>query len=212
MKKQLVALAVGAVLAFVSPAGADTFSYDFSSPTGPLGTSQAYTSNGVTVTARGYSGISTPNNVGTPTNLFGKQQGGIEMGLGIAAGTNNEIQDPYFIQLDLTDVFSKLNVTSAMLSMASVTSGESYDIYGSNTQGVPGTKLIAGGTLDQTFFNLPNLGSFLYYSAGASNPDVLVAALTIQAASPVPEPGSLALTAAGLGSLAFWYRRRSVKA
>jgi hypothetical protein len=210
MRQLLLVLAVGAALACVSPASADTLNYDFSNPTGTLGTSQTYTVDGVTVTARGYSGISSPSSVGTPTNLFGKADGGDENGVGIAAATNHEIQNPYFIQLDLTNVFSKLQVTSEQLSMGSVQSGapffETYDIYGSNTLGVPGTKLISAGTLDETLFDIPNFGSYTYITAGTSNPDVLVSGLSI-VGTVVPEPGSLALAVFGLGSLAAWLRK-----
>jgi hypothetical protein len=210
MRKQLVLLALGAALACVSPASADTLNYDFSNPAGPLGTSQAYTVNGVTITARGYSGINSPNSVGTPTNLFGKADGGDENGLGIAAGTYHEIENNYFIQLDLTDVFNKLHVTSVQLAMGSVQPQapffESYDIYGSSTLGVPGTQLISGGTLDGTLFDIPNFASYPYITAATSSPDVMVGGMSI-AGTAVPEPSSLALAALGLGSVAAWLRK-----
>src|SRR5437764_10848769 len=107
---------------------------------------------------------------------------------------------------------SKHNNSSAKLAMSCVHNaqfGETYDIYGSNTLGVPGTKLIAGGTLDLTFFNVPSLGSFKYYSAATDHPDVMVSGLIIQTPSAVPEPSSLALAAVGLGSLVAWLRRRT---
>src|ERR1700739_836843 len=92
-----------------------------------------------------------------------------------------------------------------MLKTGSVTPSETNDIYGSSTLGVPGTMIIASGTLDDTFFNIPNFGSYTYLSAGTSNPDVLVGGISI-AGTAVPEPGSLALAAVSFG-LAFCFRR-----
>jgi hypothetical protein len=207
MRQRLLALAVGAVLLCGSRVGADTLTYDFSNPTGTLSTSQTYTVDGVTITARGYSGINSPNSVGTPTNLFGKAEGWDETGLGIDNILNHEIKDSYFIQLDLTGMVNQLHVTSAKLQMSSVQEDESYDIYGSNTLGVPGTKLISDGTLDQTFFDIPNFGSYTYISVAASSHDVLLSGAAIQGCPVAPEPNTLLLTAVGLGSLVTWLRK-----
>jgi hypothetical protein len=206
MRQQLLVLALGALLAWVPQLSADTLTYDFSSPTGVLGASQAYMSDGATVTARGYSGVSTPTMVGSPTDLFGKALGGDENGVGISGTPNNEIQDNFFVQLDLTDVFSKFKVTSEQLAMGSVQEGDAYDIYGSNTLGVPGTKIISAGTLNGTLFDIPNFGNYSFISAAAADGDVLLSQLSLVGTA-IPEPSSLALAAVGLGSLVGWLRK-----
>src|SRR5581483_5859237 len=119
-----------------------TDDYTFIQYLGTLGTSQAYTVNGLTITAYGYywDGAN-PTNPGTPTNLYGKQGGGDENGLGIAnTSSDHEITNKTFVQLDLQKVLAA-GATGAQMAVGSVQSGESYAVYGSNTQGVLGTLL-----------------------------------------------------------------------
>jgi len=67
---------------------------------GPLGTSQAYTTDNITVTAYGYA-IGTPD---TPTNLFGRSD--TELGLGIANNPLHEINTQSYVTLDLCELLT----------------------------------------------------------------------------------------------------------
>src|SRR5215831_19302245 len=137
MRIRLVLMFVGAFFFSAASAKADLI-YNFSNPTGVLGTSQNYTSNGIVITAYGFS------NGGGALHLFGKNDGGGEIGLGISQADHDEIQTTNFIQLKLTNVFSLPHVDALTIELGSVQSGESYNIYGSNTKGSLGTLLLHG--------------------------------------------------------------------
>ena len=150
-----------------------TSTWDFSSPLGVLGTSQTYTVNGLTVTAYGFT------NGGAATKLYGKQDGGDENGVGLSfyGNTDHEIDTTHFVQLDLQNVISS-GATSAQMKVGSVQSGESYNIYGSNSLGTIGTKLAGPLTADDTYFDVPNYGSYRYVSVRAASKDVLLEVLS----------------------------------
>ena len=147
--------------------------WDLSGPNQTLGTSQAYTVNGITVTAYGFT------NAGAPTNLYWKQAGGDENGLGLAnTGSDHEIDTNNFIQLDLSDLIAK-GATSAGMTIGSIQSGEGFNLYGSNTLGQIGVLLQSGtSTIDFTPFAIPQFGTYKYVSVRASAADVLLDAVS----------------------------------
>jgi serine-aspartate repeat-containing protein C/D/E len=154
--------------------GGGTVTWNFNLPSGILGTSQAYTVNGIAITAYGF------NNGGTARKLYGKNQGGNESGLGIAgtAAGANEIDVTTFVQLDLENLRTS-GATNATMTVGSVQVGESYNVYGSNTLGSVGTLLGAPNrTLDNSPFAIPAFGTYRYISVRASCVDVLLAAVS----------------------------------
>lgn len=211
MNAKLSAALLTAIVSLASPVWASLINYDFSNPSGVLGNTQIYTQDGIDITARGYSGISMPKAVGTPTALYGKNFGGDENGVGIAAGRDFEIVGNYFIQLDFTDVKAKMNVNSAQILINSVQEDESYNIYGSKTVGVPGTLLLSGGTLNNTLFSIPSFNQYSYFSVSAAAGNVLIGAVTLEGTA-VPEPGTFALAGCALMIVVELFRRSRSRA
>ena len=200
MRFKLTGVILGAMMIIASTSWADTnpsqITWNFDTPTGTLGTSQTYTSGGITLTA---SGFSSPF---TPTDLYGKNEPGVQQGLGISGLPNNEIGGTAFVQLDVAPIMS---FGTGMLTIDSVQPGENYDIWVSNVFGQRGTEIIANGTLDNIAFSVPlTQGTFLGISAGTSG-NVLLNSISV---SSVPEPTTLVLFGTGLLLAGFLFSRR----
>jgi hypothetical protein len=159
-------------------------------------TSQSYTvAPGYTIVARGYD-----NNggIGTSHELFFKNAGGDEIGLGLVNTLNNELQvdghgNPLqFIQLDLTSILAQ-GFTNGKIEIGSVQSSESFNLYGSNTLGSLGIKLNStpyDSSKDDTFVSVPNFGTYKFISVVAATFDVLPVAFQATIV-PIPEAASL---------------------
>jgi hypothetical protein len=203
-------------LGMASAASASSITFDFSTAGSnvALGTSQAYTVSGVTITAYGYK-IDTPN---TLSQLFSKTGGTNETGLGLvhdsSCSTCDEIDNGHFVQLDLQDLFTQ-GYTLTLVVVQSSQSGEGFKIFGSTTQGILGTNLLASGSGGVGSCNgnaactvtVTDPGTYRYIGLTATSGDVLLSTLTATApSSPTPEPGTLFMMMSGLGGL--WYFRR----
>ena len=175
--------------------------------------SQDYTVSGYTITARGYD-----NNSGTGIahELFFKNAGSDEIGLGLTNTLHNELQvdshaNPLqFIQLDLTSILAQ-GFTNGKIEIGSVQTGELFNLYGSNTLGSLGLKLNAtpyDSSKDDVFVSVPSFGTYKFLSIVSAANDVLPVAFqaTItaiaEAVSLIPS-ALLAITAT-----AFEVRRR----
>lgn len=172
---------------------ADTVTFDFASPTGKLGTSQVYISDGETLTAYGFQ-IGKHNKT-TPTDLYGKQSGPDESGLGINydPGKDHEISPQTFVQLDI----SGLSSSTIGLEIGSVQAGEGFAVYGSNTLGGLGTWISSGGhKLDGVLFT-NNYAGYQFLDITATRNNVVLGELTTST-SPTPEPATLGMLGGGL--------------
>ncbi len=110
-----------------------------------------------TITASGYQ-MGAQSNMGTPTGLYGKGGSGpgsspTEQGLGLAHGVDHEISiygssgTQYFIQLDLTPFLTQpfFQTQNATLTIGSLQSPDTAELWVSGKAGQLGTELRAGG-------------------------------------------------------------------
>ena len=193
---RLAVILCGVSLLLAMPAFADsTSSFSFTSSLGNIGTSDNFTSGGLSLTATGYS------SPGSTTDMFAKNEGATEMGIGIAGAADNEIAGTSFIQLNLQSILAA-NPSSLILAISSLQAGETYNVWGSNTAGSLGT-LLASNQSTATF-DLSSFSQYGYISIVSPNASVLIGGLTVTTptSNSVPEPGSAALLLSGLAFLA----------
>ncbi len=178
--------------------------WSFEAPVGNLGTSQAYTVNGLTITAYGYSGAGT---TGTATALFAKDDGGDEYGLGISGESDSEIDTSHFITLDLSAIIAA-GASNAQIMIGSIQSGEGFNLYGSNTLGSIGTLLTTGGSsMDNVSFAIPQFGTYKYISVRASAVDVLINAVSFTLGSCNITIGGTGIVANDAATIGYWHNK-----
>jgi uncharacterized protein (UPF0333 family) len=223
MNKLLLVIGCYAILGVGTSIRADTV-FDFSGPaTGPVGSNQyAVTHGSITLTAFGFNADNSSH------NLFWKKNGGDENGLGFTSTLDNELtlqnngtQIANYIQIDVSQVFK--TVPSAKILVNSNTDDETYDLWGSHTLGLIGTKILNAGTSDNTFVNIPDWGTYEFVSVAVhptpapliadlhttsphADDNVLMGAISIPE---VPEPTAGLLVGLGLASAGMLLRRRS---
>jgi hypothetical protein len=179
---------------------------------------QVFTSSGFQITGRGYD-----NNagLGTAHDLFFKNVPAIggagEHGLGLTNTRDNELQVTAqgavanFIQLDVTAILLQ-GFTDGQIKVGSIQTGESFQLFGSNTQGTLGTAIGGpfGSAFDNQFVSIANFGLYNFISIAAATDDVLPVAFRANLAA-VPEMSALfpvlGLIAA-IGSTRILRRRR----
>lgn len=184
---------------------------NFGTPTGNQGTTHTYTDGSLSVQATGYA-----SNGGSTTALYGKNLGGDESGLGLAAdpALQNEIYRNAFVQLDVSALFGKVSAVSFL--MGSTTNGEQWSVYGSNSAGSYNLgDLVIGGFNDEgvwhDLFNSPGWGTYQFYdfvslgTNGQTAGNVLLGELN--ATPSVPEPATWAMMLLGFGAMGVAVRR-----
>ena len=167
-----------------------------------LGTSQTFTEQGYTITARGYDDSDT-DGIGTATNLYFKNRppdgGANESGLGLANSPHHEVNGSAngtlnFIQLDLSSIISQ-GATGFQIAVTSLQEGESFQLFGSNTEGMLGTAISGSYTglqFDDKFVPVTDLGSFTFLSvAGFGEGSNVLPSRFSAEITPIPEVGTV---------------------
>jgi hypothetical protein len=203
--KKLVGLILGWVLVSLGSSGwAAQSIFDFGSTnglSGPVGSDHfSVSTNGLTLTAYGFNADNSLH------GLFWKQGGPDEQGIGLTNTLDTELtliggtSIANYIQIDVSQV---TNFPSAQIRVQSVTDGEEFNVFGSNTKGVIGTLIATGLTNENSFVNIPDWGQYGFISVavtpqGSTRPsdNLLMDAIAV-----IPEPGVLSLVLAGIVGL-----------
>ena len=172
-----------------APVFADsTTTFTFTSTLGSIGTTDTFTSGGLSLVATGYS------SPGVTTDMWAKNLGPDENGIGLTAGIVHEISGSMFIQLNLANILAA-SPSGITLSLGSIQSPDAYNVWGSNTAGTPGTLLASNQT--GLSFPLADLGAFTYISISASAPTDSILLDDVEVTT-APEPNSATLLLYGL--------------
>jgi hypothetical protein len=201
---------------------ATTFTFPFTNPGNPLGTSQAYVitvgASSATITA---SALITAATGFSGTILFAKSDGANETGLGL---TNDPTGDHEIVNADaiVLDFSAIANVQSISIEMGSVQSPDTWSLYGSNTTPTARvslvgeasqTAILVNQSSDQLATNTPlliyntsadhTLYSFYTVTEGDTNANsnVVLGEIVVTTGTATPEPASfgfMGIACAGL--------------
>lgn len=187
-------LFLGVCLLAAAPVFADsTTDFTFTGNLGDIGQSASFTAGSLSLTATGYSAP------GMTADMWEKNLGPIETGIGLASEIDHEISGTRFIQLNLTKILAA-NPYSVVLVIDSIEAGEAYNVWGSNAAGTLGTSLASHQTSHT--FTIPNLGSFDYISITAPSDTSVFSNVTLEDVDvTTPEPSSAGLLLLGLVTL-----------
>uniref|UniRef100_Q029R5 PEP-CTERM protein-sorting domain-containing protein n=1 Tax=Solibacter usitatus (strain Ellin6076) TaxID=234267 RepID=Q029R5_SOLUE len=187
--------------------------FNFNNPTGDLGTNHAYVTSGVTITAYGFL------NSGTTADLFGRNDGANEAGLGmlVDAGSDHEIDISHYIALDLSNITNGSQVTIAFGSLVGQT-GEGFNFYEKNGLASAGGISTYGSAIasnqiagSYTFTKTSSITAIAIQAANADGSHPL-ANILISTLTATPEPGFYGVLGLGLVTLVLFSRRRGSRA
>lgn len=218
MKKLLLATTVLAALGTM-PAKAVVWdmSGGAANPGVSGGTTHTFTSDvgGFQITAKGF----TSNTLATPLDLFLKNTGGDEIGLGFTNEGDHEIAGSRVVVIDWgTTVLSQ--ATAWSIEFNSTTQGEAWKVLGSTT-GAAGTfnttVLQSVGTSDEGLHTIAGAIPYRYFEIFSNSllggGNVLLSELnatggSLNQTSAVPEPSTWAMLLLGFVGLGFAFRHK----
>lgn len=209
MTKFVMAAIAGVGMAMAAQANTVTWTFMENGVNANLGPTSAFLEGGYTISATGYT------LGGTQVDLFSKNSGPGETGLGIAnpndVGLDNEIDNAHFVQLDLSEIQAAL---AAGVGIGSVQLHEDGAIYGSDTAGSIGTEL-AYVTSNGSINILPWLTGYKYINVGVAQEatlqtaNVVLTSLTADMPN-VPDGGStVMLLGMALSGMGLFFRRKT---
>ena len=193
--KQLVFMLGALSLAVAAKAGTITITFEFNNPTGALGTTETYTQGIYSIVASGFNGTDSPQ------DLFSKNAGGDEVGIGLTNDSDFEITPGSFIQLDL----STLPLGTFALQINSDTGADAFKLYNTSVAGTLGGVVLdsQGSTSNPLLTITPSLR---YLDLTATSGNVLEGPLSFTV-STTPEPATFLMIAVGLVSVGLLGRR-----
>ncbi len=161
--------------------------------------------NTYSITATGYI------NSTTTRDLFVKNDGPSEYGLGLNSTSDNEINYGQYIYLDFSNLASQ-GILSGTIGLGSVQSGEEGQICTATAVGTPGTVCTtvgdSGGDLGSLAVTWTAADPIFDITVPKDKGNVLVLSdLSVTPVSTTPEPASVALFGTGLLALAFFVKR-----
>jgi hypothetical protein len=203
--RKLLAITAAFLFAAALPSRAASVVFLLNTPNGDMGTSNTFNRNGVRIVA--YSDSISGN---FQPDLYGKNGGTNETGLGLTHDVDHEINSSDFVQMDFADPLT-LHVQEVQFEMGSVQAGEGWSLYGSHTSGVLGTDLL-DSTINGQLVSLPDWGVYRYYSWTATAGNVVLGEIVVttggvQTTAGAPEPQNMAATGAALIGLGLMIRR-----
>jgi hypothetical protein len=176
--------------------------FTFTSPAGSApGDVYTYTNNGISITASGFSGLSTTS-ANTPTGLYDNTTVG-NTGLGLAnhyysANSAYEIPNNEFVQLSFSQV---PNLASATIAFQMTDIVQGWRIFGSNSAGILGPTLLQSGSDSNLDTLVSTAATYKYVDViAAANCETVLNNLQISTTG-TPEPTTSVLTGLALGIL-----------
>jgi hypothetical protein len=190
-------------LAICSLAFAGPTTWNFSSPTGNLGTSHSYTVGGIMITTYGFFSTTSGSTLtlGKTDNLNGKHDGGSgstsENGLGLFDESTKEIDKLHAVELDFSNPIFNGTLVTVTLGSIQTNPQESYSVFDRTSLGGNGSTFALLGSSGRTSgsFTFTGGGSNSFIAISGKVNDVLISTASI---SNVPEPRFYGLLLAGM--------------
>ena len=215
LRGALTAIAVGAVAALSAGATrAATITWNLSLPSGLLGTTQTYTAGGITITAAGFSSIPQLGTNIPNVTLFGKNNGGDEVGLGLSNDPSgeNEITGLNIIRIDFSNVIMAGALPFSFDFQMNSTTGtvganiEAWAVWDSFLpSGFAGPPLMTG--TDENEHSGLQLFPFYFFTVFPGNSgNVLIANVSAEVPG-VPELSTWAMMLLGFAGLGFAFKQ-----
>jgi len=204
----LAATLITTALVGVAPAKADVV-WDFSPLTNSdIGSSATFNSGGINITVNGYT--SSAALAGGPNlDIFSKNLGGDETGLGLVNDGDHEISGTSLLQVDFSAA-RIAGVSGFQFQMNSTTGGEGWLVFGSDSKTSLGIQ-VASGT-DENLDSLTGANGNFHFYTFEFNPATLSAGntnvLLHEVAGAIPEPSTWAMMLLGFLGVGFMAYRR----